>query len=75
MVCPLPFGLLSDISPRKKARRGPKPVVVLRTPQDDTASSAEDLARVWRDTVFREIDRRGEIIPACAYVLFCLSDA
>ena len=55
---------------KKKARRGPKPAVVLRTPQGDIASSAEDLARVWQDTFFREIDRRGEIILTCAYVPF-----
>ena len=68
-MCPLTFGLLSGIS-KKKARRGPKPAVVLRTPQGDIASSAEDLARVWQDTFFSEINRRGEIIPTCAYVPF-----
>ena len=55
---------------KNKARRGPKPAVVLRTPQGDIASSSEDLAKVWQDTFFSEIDRRGEIIPACAYVPF-----
>ena len=75
MACPLPFGLLSGISPRTRRERGPKPAVVLETPQGDIASSSEDLARVWQDTFFREIDRREEIIPKCAYVPFCLSDA
>ena len=36
----------------------------------DIASTSEDLARVCQDTFFREIDRRGEIIPKCAYVPF-----
>ena len=52
---------------KNKARRGPKPAV---TPQGDIASSFEDLARVWQGTFFREIDRREEIIPKCAYVPF-----
>ena len=55
---------------KKKARRCPKPAVVLSTPQGGTASTSEDLAKVWQDTFFREIDRRGEIIPTCAYVPF-----
>ena len=55
---------------KNKARRGPKPTVVLRTPQGDIASTPEDLARIWQDTFFREIDRRGEIIPKCAFVPF-----
>ena len=55
---------------KKKARRCPKPAVVLSTPQGGTASTSEDLAKVWQDTFFREIDRRGETIPTCAYVPF-----
>ena len=55
---------------KKKARKGPKPVVVLRTPQVGIASTSEDLAKVRQDTFFSEIDQRGEIIPTCAYVPF-----
>ena len=52
---------------KKKARRGPKTAVVLRTPQGDIASSAEDLARVWQeDTFFQNV---------IDYVPLCLSDA
>ena len=36
----------------------------------DIANTSEDLARIWQDTFFREIDRRGEIIQKCAYVPF-----
>ena len=43
---------------KKKARKGLKPVVVLRTPQGSIASTSEDLAKVWQDTFFNEIDRR-----------------
>ena len=55
---------------KKKARKGPKPVVVLRTPQGGIANTPEELAKIWQDTFFREIDRRGEIIPASDYVPF-----
>ena len=55
---------------KKKTRKGPKPVVVLRTPQGGIASTPEELAKIWQDTFFREIDRRGEIIPASDYVPF-----
>ena len=59
-----------QISLQEQGEKGPKPAVVLRSPQGDIASSSADLAKLWQDTFFREIDRRGEIIPKCAYVPF-----
>ena len=60
------LSFVRDLS-KNKARGGPKPAVVFRTPQGDIASTSENLARIWQDTFFRESDRRGEIVPKHAY--------